>query len=147
MYNGEEEYLHTASFPMTNDGRNAVSRSIELAQNRYKNKNIRNSNDDYRAPSSKLDPNRGSSRFSKGYDEELDKVADRINHSVLLNSQSNCDEALPGVYENQIDENESKDGEGSRDDSSAELPMTAKLNQRSKGKKPRNKKNNSKILI
>ena len=133
---------------MTNEGRSAVSRSIELAQNRYKNSKLRNSNDDYRAPSSnKLDANRGSSRFSKGYEEELDKVADRINHSVLLNSQSNCDEALPGVYENQIDENESKDGEGSRDDSSAELPMTAKLNQRSKGKKPRNKKNASKILI
>ena len=87
-----------------------------------------------------MDVNRGSSRFSKGYEEELDKVADRINHSVLLNSQSNCDDALPGVYENQNDENESRDGEGSRDDSSAELPMTAKMNQRSKAKQPRNKK-------
>ena len=146
MYNGEEEYLHTASFPMTNDGRNAVSRSIELAQNRYKNKNIRNSNDDYRAPSSKLDPNRGSSRFSKGYDEELDKVADRINHSILLNSQSNCDDVLPGVKENHRAESESKDGEGSRDDSSAELPMTSKMNNRSKPNQRRNKQNSNMLI-
>ena len=80
---------------------------------------------------SKLEANRGSSRFSKGYEEELDKVADRINHSFLLNSQSNCDEVLPGVRENQREASDSKDGEGSRDDSSAELPMTAKLNKRS----------------
>jgi len=29
---------------------------------------------------------RGSSRFSKGHQDELDKVADRINKSILLNS-------------------------------------------------------------
>ena len=27
---------------------------------------------------------RGSSRFSKGFDGELDRVADRINHSIML---------------------------------------------------------------
>ena len=96
---------------------------------------------------SRLEANRGSSRFSKGYDEELDKVADRINHSILLNSQSNCDDVLPGVDENQVAESESRDGEGSRDDSSAELPMTTKVNQRSKAKQPKNKKQNSKMLI
>ena len=95
-----------------------------------------------------MDVNRGSSRFSKGYEEELDKVADRINHSILLNSQSNCDEVLPDVHEqNHLAESESKDGEGSRDDSSAELPMTAKLGQRNKAKQPKNKKRNSKMLI
>ena len=37
---------------------------------------------------------RGSSRFSKGYQEELDKVAARINKSIILNQESACGESL-----------------------------------------------------
>ena len=68
--------------------------------------------------------NRTSSRFSKGHDKELDRLAERINNSVLLSHKSK-EEPDEGI----VDEDEEDDeditvhNKGVRD-SSSELPKS-----------------------
>ena len=71
----------------------------DQSRSRYRNQTVNKSysielTEKLKASDKKQDPMRGSSRFSKGYQEELDKVAARINKSIILNQESACGESL-----------------------------------------------------
>ena len=64
-----------------------------------------------------------ASRFSKGHQDELDKVADNINRSYVLNSQSNCGDSLPTFNNGRAGPTENDyEVRGGRD--SSELPVS-----------------------
>ena len=67
--------------------------------------------------------NRTSSRFSKGHDKELDKLAERINNSVLLSHKSK-EEPDEVIVDEDEDEDEDIIVHNKVRDSSSELPKS-----------------------
>ena len=65
--------------------------------------------------------NRTSSRFSKGHDKELDRLAERINNSVLSKERESHEPV--GIDEEEDDEELTVVNRGVRD-SSSELPRS-----------------------
>ena len=108
--------------PLAEEVKRAGSpRAGAASQNRYKNPGATTSADEYYQRRSKESNMRGeasrASRYSKGHQDELDKVAERINRTVLLNSQSNCGDSLP-TFQGQVPSERDLAVRASRDSSS-----------------------------